>query len=122
VTALRVFVCDDDAPLRALIRFTLEDEPDLELVGEAADGEAGVAGVAAARPDVVLVDLSMPRLDGLKAIPAMRAAVPGARIVATSGFGREHMGARALQAGAAAYVQKGDLDAILAALRGGPTP
>ena len=116
--AVRVFVCDDAADVRALLRYAVEDDGALEIVGEAGDGEAGVAGVAATRPDVVLVDLSMPRVDGLEAIPRMRRAAPEARIVAMSGFPREHMEARALEAGATAYLQKGaDLDAILDVLR-----
>ena len=115
---IRFFVCDDAADLRLLLRYAAEDEPDLELVGEAADGEAGIAGVAAARPDVVLVDLTMPRMDGLEAIPRMLAAAPGTRIVAMSGHPAEHMERRARDAGAAAYVQKGiDLEALLGAVR-----
>jgi DNA-binding NarL/FixJ family response regulator len=115
---IRLFVCDDAADLRLLLRYAAEDEPDLELVGEAADGEAGIAGVAAARPDVVLVDLTMPRVDGIEAIPRMLAAAPAARVVAMSGHPADHMERRARDAGAAAYVQKGiDLEAILAAIR-----
>ncbi len=120
---LRLFVCDDAEDFRVLIRYAAEDDGGLEIAGEAADGEAGIAGVAATRPDVVLVDLSMPRVDGLEAIPRMRRAAPGARIVAMSGFGAEHMEARALAAGADAYLQKGgDLDAILEVLRRGTRP
>ena len=116
--AIRLFVCEDAADLRLLLRLAAEDEPGLEVVGEAADGETGIAGVAATRPDVVLVDLSMPRVDGLEAIPRMLAAVPSARIVAMSGHPAEHMASRARAAGAAAYVQKGiELDAIVAAVR-----
>ena len=115
---IRLFVCDDAPDFRLLLRYAAEDEPGLELVGEAADGEEGIAGVAATRPDVVLVDLSMPRVDGLEAIPRMLAAVPAARIVAMSGFPAEHMERRARDAGAAAYLQKGaDLAAIVAAVR-----
>ncbi len=115
---IRLFVCDDAADMRLLLRYAAEDEPDLELVGEAADGEAGIAGVAAARPDVVLVDLTMPRVDGLEAIPRMLAAAPGTRLVAMSGHPAEHMEHRAREAGAAAYVQKGiELEAILGAVR-----
>jgi len=115
---VRVFVCDDAADFRLLLRYAIEDEPGLEEAGEAGDGEAGIAGVAATRPDVVLVDLSMPGVGGLEAIPRMRDAVPGARIVAMSGFDREHMQARALAAGADLYLQKGtDLEAVLDAVR-----
>lgn len=112
-----VFVCDDAEDFRILLRYAVEDEDGLEIVGEAADGEAGIAGVAATQPDVVLVDVHMPRVDGLEAIPRMRHAAPNAWIVAMSGFGREHMEGRALAAGAHAYLEKGaDLAAILATL------
>jgi DNA-binding NarL/FixJ family response regulator len=115
---VRLFVCDDAADFRLLLRYAAEDEPGLELVGEAADGEEGIAGVAATGPDVVLVDLSMPRVDGLEAIPRMLAAAPAARIVAMSGFPAEHMERRARDAGAAAYLQKGaDLMSIVDAVR-----
>jgi len=120
---VRLFVCDDAEDFRILLRYAAEDDGGLEIAGEAADGEAGIAGVAQARPDVVLVDLSMPRMGGLEAIPQMRRAAPGARIVAMSGFPREHMEARALEAGADAYLQKGaDLDGILGAVRAGTGP
>jgi DNA-binding NarL/FixJ family response regulator len=123
---VRLFVCDDAADFRMLLRYAVEDEDALELVGEAADGETGIAGVAATRPDVALVDLHMPGVDGLEAIPRMRQAAPETRIVVMSGFGREHMEGRALAAGAHGYLQKGaDLAAILATLasiaaHGGP--
>lgn len=76
---IRVFLCDDGKALRSLMRFVLEEESDIEVVGEAADGRAGVDGVAREKPDVVLLDLSMPILDGLEAIPLMLDVSPGGR-------------------------------------------
>lgn len=120
---VRLFVCDDAEDLRMLVRYAVEDDPGLEIVGEAADGDAGVAGVAASLPDVVLVDLSMPRVDGLEAIPRMLRAAPAARIVAMSGFAADRMERLALEAGAAAYLQKGaDLDALLDVVRRAAAP
>jgi DNA-binding NarL/FixJ family response regulator len=110
---IRVFLCDDVAAFRALMRFMLEEDPEIAVVGEAADGEAGVDGVAATQPDVVLLDLAMPVCDGIEAMPRMREAAPDARIVALSGFTADRMGAPMLAQGAAAYIEKGaDLEVI----------
>jgi DNA-binding NarL/FixJ family response regulator len=115
---IRVFLCDDVEAFRALMRFTLAEDPEMEVVGEAGDGEAGVAGVAALQPDVVLLDLSMPRCDGMEAIPRMRRASPATSIVALSGFDAERMAGAVLKRGAHAYVEKGaDVADIRAAIR-----
>src|SRR4051794_5253602 len=102
---IRVFLCDDVEAFRALMRFTLAEDPEIEVVGEAGDGEAGVAGVAALQPDVVLLDLSMPRCDGMEAIPRMRRVSPATSIVALSGFDAERMAGAVLKRGAHAYVE-----------------
>jgi DNA-binding NarL/FixJ family response regulator len=116
--AIRVFLCDDVEAFRALMRFTLEEDPSIRVVGEAADGEEGVEGVARLQPDVVLLDLSMPALDGMEAIPAMRERSPRTRIVALSGFGADRMAEPVLARGAHAYLEKGeDVSAIRAAIR-----
>lgn len=85
--AVRVFLCDDVADLRFLFRMALEERPDVEVVGEAGDGAAGVAAIAELRPDVVLLDLAMPVLDGLQAIPLIRERSPQTKIIVLSGFG-----------------------------------
>jgi len=103
---LRVFLCDDVPEFRALMRAVLEEACDCEVVGEAGDGRAAIEGVAETQPDVVLLDLDMPGADGLSAIPAMRAAVPDARIVVLSSFAAERMERRVLDAGADAYLEK----------------
>ena len=64
---IRVLVADDQALVRAGIRMLIETQPDLEVVGEVADGMAAVSEVASSRPDVVLMDVRMPRLDGIEA-------------------------------------------------------
>jgi DNA-binding NarL/FixJ family response regulator len=124
---IRVLLCDDAPGFRALLRYTLADDPDVVVVGEAGDGEAGLAAIADLCPDVVLLDISMPRLQGLDAIGAMLACAPACRIVALSGFTAAEMAAQALARGAHAYVEKGTgvmaiRDAIRAAVaaRGRP--
>jgi DNA-binding NarL/FixJ family response regulator len=113
-----IFLCDDAASFRLLLRYTIEEDPRLQVVGEAADGDEGIAGVAATQPDVVLVDLSMPRMGGLEAIPQMLRAAPGARIIALSGFPSDHMARDARAAGAAAYLVKdADPEATLRVIR-----
>jgi DNA-binding NarL/FixJ family response regulator len=115
---IRVFLCDDVQAFRALMRFTLEEDPCIRIVGEAGDGNAGVRGVADTQPDVVLLDLSMPDCDGFEAIPQMRESAPEATIVALSGFGAERMAGPVLACGAHAYLEKGeDLERIRIVIR-----
>jgi len=84
-SALRIFLCDDVPELRALLRYGLEEDEDLQVVGEAGDALAGIEGVSDLQPDVVLLDLSMPGMDGLEAIPRLRAVAPASSIVVFSG-------------------------------------
>jgi DNA-binding NarL/FixJ family response regulator len=115
---IRVFLVDDVNELRMLVRLTLEEDPQIEVVGEARDGRAGVAGVAETQPDVVLVDLSMPDMDGLEALPLMREQAPGARLVVLSGHEAGRISLEALQQGATRYVNKAsDLKTLLAVVR-----
>lgn len=104
--SLRVVVVDDTAELRDLLRFALV-RGGMSVVGEAGDGLAGIEVVTSTLPDVVLLDLSMPVMDGLEALPRIRALVPDARIIVLSGFGPTQMAERALEAGADGYIQKG---------------
>src|SRR4051794_34206920 len=115
---IRVVLCDDVTAFRALVRYSLEDEEGIEVVGEAADGNEGVRQVADLQPDVILLDLSMPECDGLEAIPAMRAQSPGTRIVALSGFTADRMAAPVIARGAKAYLEKGvEIAEIVATIR-----
>ena len=104
---IRVFLVDDVTELRLLVRLTLEEDPEIEVVGEASDGHAGVEGVAETQPDVVLLDLSMPDMDGLQAIPQIREGDPEVAIIVLSGFSADRMSGPALERGADGYVEKG---------------
>jgi DNA-binding NarL/FixJ family response regulator len=105
---VRVVLCDDVPLLRELTRHGLEEDPRLEVVGEADDARAGIDRVSALRPDAILLDLSMPGMDGLEAIPLLKEVSPETAIVVFSGFSAERLGPRALELGAMRYVRKGD--------------
>jgi signal transduction histidine kinase len=105
-TSVRVVLVDDTPSLRLLTRLALDDTG-FEVVGEAGDGLAGVNLVKQLQPDLVLLDLAMPVMDGLEALPLMRNAVPTVRIVIVSGFDRRAMESQVLAAGADGYLQKG---------------
>lgn len=113
---VRVLLVDDYARLRALYRAALEAEGPFEVVGEAGDGAEGVRLAVALRPDVILLDLSMPTLDGLEAMIELRRAMPEGRVVVLSGFNKERVEDLVLRLGAMAYVEKGATPQALARL------
>ncbi|MGH3093620.1 MAG: response regulator [Gaiellaceae bacterium] len=102
----RVLLCDDCAPVRELVRLVLELEG-IQVVGEAGDGGAAIEEAGRCQPDVVLLDLSMPAMDGLEALPEIRRVAPQARVVVLSGFDNPVIVERALELGAVRYVEKG---------------
>lgn len=103
---IRVVVCDDAPAIRALIRCALEFDGRVEIVGEAADGEAVGALVADLRPDAVLLDLSMPNVDGLAALPRILEAAPWVGVVVLSGRDEAESAPLALALGAERYMAK----------------
>jgi DNA-binding NarL/FixJ family response regulator len=103
----RVLVVDDAANLRELLTVLLDVEDDFEVVGTAADGVQALDRASALEPDIVLLDLAMPVMDGLQALPGLRERLPNARIVIFSGFEHEALAREALAAGADAYIEKG---------------
>ena len=105
--ACRVFIADDVEALRLLWRQLLEEEGQIEVIGDAADGEATLEGVRALRPDVLVLDLSMPKVDGLEVIRALQEDVPDTKIVVASGFSAARIAPLALELGASAYFEKG---------------
>lgn len=126
VTPIRIVLVDDHAVVRSgLMAFLLAYE-DLHLVGEASDGEEAVVLCARVQPDVVLMDLQMPRMDGATATRLIRAANPLIQVIALTSFKEEELVQEALRAGAIGYLLKNinaeDLvEAIRSAARGRPT-
>ena len=102
----RVLIVDDHAVVRQGLRTFLELLPDLEIVGEAGDGAAAVAAAAAKRPDVVLMDLVMPVMDGVEATRRIRADLSDVRVIVLTSFAGEDKVFPALRAGAAGYLLK----------------
>jgi len=112
---IRVLVADDEAMIRAGVRAILATDPDVEVVAEAADGRDAVEAARRHRPDVVLLDVRMPAMDGLAAAEELRRAVPSAAVVVLTTFGEDEYIDRALTAGAAGFLLKsGDPRELLA--------
>src|SRR4051794_39757676 len=104
---IRVLLCDDAEGFRALMRVQLAEDPAIEVVGEAADGVEGVEAAAELQPDVVLLDMSMPRMGGLQAIPKLRRTSPRTSIIGLSSLSAARMAAPSKEIGAHAYLEKG---------------
>ena len=102
----RVLIIDDEALVRAGLRMILESADDIDVVGEAEDGADAVEAVRRCKPDVVLMDIRMPRLDGLAATVAIRAIDDAPPVVILTTFDLDDFVFRALQAGAAGFLLK----------------
>jgi NarL family two-component system response regulator LiaR len=103
---IRVLLVDDHAVVREGLRTFLELQDDVTVVGEAADGEAGIAEAERLRPDVILMDLVMPRLDGVGAMRELRRRLPASRVIVLTSFAEDDRLLPAIQAGAAGYLLK----------------
>ena len=103
---IRVAISDDQELMRSALRMTVESQDDLELVGEAADGHEVVALARERRVDVVLMDLRMPRLDGIGATAVITSELPGTRVVALTTFDLDDLAFAAIRAGASAFLLK----------------
>ncbi|WP_091063411.1 response regulator [Micromonospora humi] len=115
---LRVLIVDDDPLVRGALSMILGGVPDLTVVGEAADGSEVPAAVAAHAPDVVLMDIRMPRVDGLAATEALRAAADPPEVLVLTTFDADEQVLRALRAGASGFLLKDTPPAeIVAAVR-----
>lgn len=120
---IKLLVADDHLIIRQGLRLILETEPDFELLGEAGDGAEAVRLCAELHPDVVLMDLRMPGMDGLTAIEKLRAAQPEIAVVILTTFNEDDLMLRGLRAGARGYLLKDTgrvalFDTIRAAARG----
>jgi DNA-binding NarL/FixJ family response regulator len=116
---IRILTVDDHPLLRKGIAALVNGEPDLKLVAEASNGNEAIDAFRSHRPDVTLMDLQMPELDGIDAIDRIRGEFPGARIIVLTTYSGDTQVLRALKAGARGYILKGHvhkelLDAIRA--------
>lgn len=104
---IRLLLCDDAAQLRRLYRLVFDAERDFVVVGEASDGQEGVSCARLLKPDVVLLDIAMPVMDGLEAIPGIKSAAPDAVIVMCTAMIDDRVRRRALELGATEFIEKG---------------
>ncbi|MCX4630625.1 response regulator transcription factor [Streptomyces sp. NBC_01443] len=117
-TPIRVLLVDDHQVVRRGLRTFLEVQDDIEVVGEAADGDEGVARAEELRPDVILMDIKMPGTDGIEALRRLRALANPARVLIVTSFTEQRTVVPALRGGAAGYVYKDiDPDALAGAIR-----
>jgi two-component system response regulator NreC len=119
----RVLLADDHAVLRSGLRLLIDNQPDLAVVGEAGDGPETLSRAKALQPDVILLDLNMPGMDGLTLLPRLRQEAPASRVLILTMHDDVNYLRQALQAGASGYVLKQAVDtellmAIHAVLRG----
>ncbi len=121
--AIRVYLADDHPVVRQGLRAYLESRDGIEVVGEAGDGQSAVDEVARLGPDVVLMDLVMPRLGGVAAIRRIREQTPATRILVLTSFASDDQVVPAIEAGAAGYllkdVEPSDLEAAIRAVHQG---
>ncbi len=122
---IRILIADDHALVRAGIRALLERQPNMEVIGEASNGREAIAFVRQLQPDVVLMDISMPGLNGLDAVRELAKEFPNTHSIFLSMHADEEYVWRALQAGAAGYLVKGgslvELNLAVTSVAGGGT-
>jgi DNA-binding NarL/FixJ family response regulator len=115
---IRVLLVDDQPAVRQGLRIRLVLEPDVEVVGEAGDGAGAISLAQSLRPDVILMDVRMPGMDGISTVRTLRAVAPESAVVILSLYDDARTRARAEEAGAAAFVAKQKVEeTLLAAIR-----
>lgn len=107
VPPIRLLLVDDNADLRFLVRTAVEARGGFEVVGEADDGRVGVERARALQPDLVVLDLDMPSMGGLEALPLLREASPESKVVVLSSFRREDYEGQVRDGGATGFLEKG---------------
>lgn len=122
---MRIFIADDHPVFREGIRKLFDDQDDIEVVGQANDGEEAVRMVKDLKPDLVLMDIMMPRVNGIEATKQIKDELPGTAILLLSGYSYDSYVLAALRAGAAGFLSKGSrsnelLDAVRAVHKGEP--
>jgi DNA-binding NarL/FixJ family response regulator len=111
--AISVLICDDNEMMRALLRVVVELRPTLRVAGEAADGHYAIREAAELQPDVILLDLAMPRRTGWEVLPELRRVAPEASVIILSGFSTASVAEEAIDLGAVRFLTKGaDPEAI----------
>ena len=106
---IRLILVDDDAPIRMALKMLLESDADLEVVGEAANGVEALAMVDQLKPDIVLMDIRMPEMDGIEATRRISELFPGdegPRVLVLTTFEQDEYVCQALQAGASGFLLK----------------
>jgi DNA-binding NarL/FixJ family response regulator len=112
-----ILICDDDAAMRGLLRLVVDLAPGMRTVGEAPDGEVAISEASRLQPDVILLDLAMPVLSGLDALPQLRQSAVAAKIIVLAGFSTETVADQVLALGADRYLEKGaGLETIVATI------
>lgn len=115
---IRIVVVDDHPVVREGLLASLEDDPELQVVGAVASAEEAVPLVTIQKPDIILLDLELPGVGGLEAIPALAAAYPGSRIIILTAYDTDERVLGAIRAGAKGYLLKGaSLEEIVKAIR-----
>ena len=113
----RIVVCDDQPAFRMIVSTVLRLEPDVEVVGEGGDGQQAIELAVRLKPDVLLLDIAMPVMDGLEALPHIRAGSPETKVVMLTGVANHSVRQSALDGGAALFLEKGvDIDELVRAV------
>jgi two-component system invasion response regulator UvrY len=105
--SIGVLICDDVEAIRTLLGDMIDAQTGLRVVGEAADGEQAVSEAERLQPDVILLDLSMPVLTGLDALPEIKRVAPGAKVIVLSGFVAAMVADEVIAHGADRFLEKG---------------